>query len=106
MWYRAGAMIYLTQLVYVHPGKEDVFHQFEDVAIPLIAKHGGELVLRLRPTAESVVSYAGEVPYEVHIVRFENEEAFARFAKDDERQRFLHLKNESIRTSLLVKGML
>lgn len=97
-------MIYLTQLVYVHPGKEDVFHQFEDVAIPLIAKHGGELVLRLRPNAESVVSSAGEAPYEVHIVRFESEEDLARFARDDERQRFLHLKNESIRSSLLIKG--
>ena len=97
-------MIYLTQLVYVHPGKEDVFHQFEDIAIPLIAKHGGTLVLRLRPNAESVIANDGEVPHEVHIVRFENEDDLARFARDDERQRFLHLKNESIRSSLLVKG--
>lgn len=98
-------MIYLTQLVYVHPGKEEVFHQFEDVAIPLIAKHGGELVLRLRPNAESVVASAIEVPYEVHLVRFDNEDDLGNFMSDDERQRFLHLKNESIRASLLVKGM-
>jgi hypothetical protein len=98
-------MIYLTQLVYVHPGKEDVFHQFEDIAIPLIAKHHGELILRLRPNAESVVASAIEVPYEVHVVRFENEEDLGNFMRDDERQRFLHLKNESIRASLLVKGM-
>ena len=52
--------------------KEDVFLQFEDVAIPLITKHRGELVLRLRPNAESVVANAIEVPYEVHLVRFEN----------------------------------
>ena len=97
-------MIYLTQLVYVIPGKEDVFHQFEDVAIPLIAKHHGELVLRLRPNAGSVVTSAIEVPYEVHLVRFENEEDLGSFMRDDERQRFLHLKNESIRASLLVKG--
>ena len=97
-------MIYLTQLVYVHPGKEDVFHQFEDVAIPLIAKHNGELVLRLRPDAASVVASSGEVPYEVHIVRFASEEDLARFAGDDERQRFLHWKNESIRSTLLIKG--
>ena len=98
-------MIYLTQLVYVHPGKEDVFHQFEDVAIPLIVKHRGELVLRLRPNAESVVASAIEVPYEVHLVRFENEVDLGNFMRDDERQRLLHLKHESIRASLLVKGM-
>ena len=97
-------MIYLTQLVYVHPGKEDVFHQFEDVAIPLIGKHGGELVLRIRPTPESVVASGVEVPYEIHVVRFESEDHFARFVQDEERQRFLHLKNASIRASLLVKG--
>jgi uncharacterized protein (DUF1330 family) len=97
-------MIYLTQLVYVIPGKEDVFHQFEDVAIPLISKHGGKLVLRLRPNADSVVSSTTEVPYEVHIVQFDDEEALAHFMRDDERQKFLHLKNESIRTSLLIKG--
>jgi len=97
-------MIYLTQLVYVVPGQEDVFHQFEDIAIPLIAKHGGQLVLRLRPNAQSVVASESEVPYEVHIVRFDNEDDLASFARDDERQRFLHLKNQSIRSSLLIKG--
>jgi hypothetical protein len=97
-------MIYLTQLVYVHPGQEDVFHQFEDIAIPLITKHRGQLVLRLRPNAESVVANDIEVPYEVHIVHFDNEDDLASFARDDERQRFLHLKNQSIRSSLLVKG--
>jgi antibiotic biosynthesis monooxygenase (ABM) superfamily enzyme len=97
-------MIYLTQLVYVHAGQEDVFHQFEDIAIPLIAKHRGQLMLRLRPNAESVIANNVEVPYEVHIVRFDNEDDLASFAQDDERQRFLHLKNQSIRSSLLVKG--
>jgi uncharacterized protein (DUF1330 family) len=97
-------MIYLTQLVYVHAGKEDVFHQFEDIVIPLIAKHRGKLVLRLRPNGESVVSSTTEIPYEVHIVQFENEDDLGRFMRDDERQRFLHLKNESIRSSLLIKG--
>jgi hypothetical protein len=97
-------MIYLTQLVYVHPGKEDIFQQFEAVAIPLIAKHEGELVLRIRPNPESVVAAAVEVPYEIHVVRFADERTFEAFARDPERQRFLHLKNESVRTSLLIQG--
>jgi len=41
-------MVVITQLVCVHPGKESVFDDFEAVAIPLIGKHGGELLLRLR----------------------------------------------------------
>ncbi len=97
-------MIVLTQLVYVRAGREAAFHEFEDVALPLVAKHGGSVMLRLRPGAESVIAAEVEVPYEVHVVSFPDEESLARFSADDERQRFLHLKQESVRSSLLVKG--
>ena len=97
-------MLFITQLIYVRAGKEDVFEQFEQVAIPIIAKHGGELLLRLRPSPEAVVDRTIELPYEIHLVRFPDGEAFARFSADEERQRFLHLKEESVRSSLLVRG--
>ena len=97
-------MIFLTQLIYLHPGKEAIFHEFEDVAIPLIAKYGGELLLRVRPTSDSIVAASIEVPYEIHLVRFKSEEDFAGFSRDEGRQRFLHLKSESVRASLLVRG--
>jgi uncharacterized protein (DUF1330 family) len=97
-------MIVLTQLVYVQPGKEDVFEAFERIALPLIAKHGGELLLRVRPTQDSVLASQIEVPYEIHLVRFDNEQDLARFSQDDERQRFLHLKEEAVRATWLVKG--
>lgn len=97
-------MIYLTQLVYVHPGKEAVFHEFEAVALPLVARYRGELLLRIRPTPDTVVEGAAETPYEVHIVRFDSDEDFSRFAADESRQRFLHLKNESVRATLLIRG--
>jgi len=97
-------MIFLTQLVYIHPGKETVFQEFEATAIPLIAKHNGELMLRIRPSGENIVAAHVEVPYETHVVRFQTDADFAAFAGDPERQRFLHLKNESVRTALLIKG--
>jgi antibiotic biosynthesis monooxygenase (ABM) superfamily enzyme len=99
-------MIVLTQLVYVHPGKEDVFEAFERVALPLIAKYGGELLLRLRPTQDSVLASQIEVPYEIHLVRFDNEHDLARFTQDDERRRFLHLKEEAVRATWLIQGSL
>lgn len=97
-------MIYITQLIYLHPGKEDVFHQFEDVAIPLIAKYNGQLMLRIRPDDLSVVEKAIEKPYEIHLVSFEAEEDLADFMKDEERKKFLHLKEEAIRAVVLIKG--
>ena len=42
-------MIYITQLIYIKEGQENIFHQFEDVAISIISKYNGQLLLRIRP---------------------------------------------------------
>jgi hypothetical protein len=98
-------MIYLTQLIYIHPGQEQAFHQFEDVAIPLIGKYNGKLLLRTRPAAESQVAGEWEPPYEIHLVSFENEADFEAFKLDKGREKVLHLKDASVRKILLVKGI-
>ena len=85
--------------------KEDVFHAFEDVAIPIIAKYNGKMLLRLRPGHESVLYSAADAPYEVHLISFETAEDFEAFKKDEERKQFLHLKEASIRSSLLIQGI-
>lgn len=98
-------MIYITQLIYIVPGKEEAFHQFENVAIPIISKYNGQLELRVRPTPQSWIANNMETPYEIHLVSFETEEDFHRFMKDEERKQFLHLKEQSIRTSVLIQGV-
>lgn len=97
-------MLYFTQLIYIKEEQEEVFHQFEDVAIPLISKYNGKLLLRIRPTDNSFIEYSIEKPYEVHFVEFNNETDFENFMKDDERKKFLHLKEQAIKTSVLIKG--
>lgn len=97
-------MVFVTQLIYLHPGKEGVFDEFESVAIPLIRKHGGELLLRVRPTANDVIERSMDIPYEIHIATFPSDEALVAFAKDEARERVLHLKDDSVRSSLLVRG--
>jgi hypothetical protein len=97
-------MLILTQLIYLHPDKHEVFEEFERHALALLAKYRGELLLRLRPTPDSVIASQIEVPYEIHLVRFASADDFAQFTQDDERKRFLHLKDEAVRTSWLVQG--
>ncbi|PHN07915.1 DUF1330 domain-containing protein [Flavilitoribacter nigricans] len=99
-------MIYLTQLIYIYPGREAILDEFEARAIPLIAHYNGKLEFRIRPDAASVIEAGGEVPYEVHLVSFPSDADFQRFVQDKTRQQFLHLKEQAIRTSLLVKGQL
>jgi len=97
-------MIYITQLIYVKKNEESVFHRFEDIAIPIISKYHGQLLLRIRPEENSFVEVYIDKPYEIHLIRFESEEDFQSFMCDPERKKFLHLKEQSIRSAILIKG--
>lgn len=97
-------MIYITQLIYLLEGQEQVFDEFESVAIPIISNYNGRLLLRVRPTAETFVESHIEQPYEIHFIEFDTLNDFDNFMKDEERKKFLHLKERSIKTSVLIKG--
>ncbi len=98
-------MIYLTQLIYIKEGQEDVFHQFEDIAIPAISRYNGRLLVRVRPDDRAIIESQIGRPYEMHLVEFDTEDDFLRFQQDEERKKFLHLKDQSVQSILLVKGM-
>lgn len=97
-------MIFITQLVYLVTGYEDVFEQFDAIALPTIARYNGRLLFRARPTEEAYLECAIEKPYEIHLVEFSTEADLKDFMEDKERKKFLHLKEQSIRASLLIKG--
>ena len=97
-------MLYITQLIYLSPGQAAVFEEFEALAIPLIADHGGELLLRMRPAETAWIAGTLELPYEVHVVSFPDDAAFTAFMHDERRQQFLHLKAAAVRASVLIRG--
>jgi uncharacterized protein (DUF1330 family) len=97
-------MLFITQLVYVEEGQENIFQQFEDVAIPAIQKYRGRLLLRIRPTPGSFIETHIGQPYEIHLVEFESDRDFQNFSKDEERKKFLHLKEQSVKSVLMIRG--
>lgn len=97
-------MVYITQLIYLKAGQESIFHQFEEIAIPTISKYNGDLLLRIRPDNASFIEGSMEKPYEIHLVTFKTQDDFEKFKHDEERKNFLHLKEESIKTSILIQG--
>lgn len=98
-------MIYITQLIYIKEGQQNTFHEFEDIAIPLIAKYNGKLLLRIRPNESSFIENNIKKPYEIHLVEFADEDDLKNFMQDEERKKFLHLKEQSIEASILIKGI-
>ena len=97
-------MIYITQLIYINEGQEDTFNEFESHAIPIISNYNGELLLRVRPEKESYIHSSDEAPYEIHLITFVSESDFQAFLADAERKKYLHLKEQAIRETFLVKG--
>ena len=97
-------MIFITQLVYIRQGQENVFHQFEDIAIPAISRYNGRLLFRIRPTESTFIEHNIEKPYETHLVEFDTEQDIENFQNDEERKKFLHLKDQSLKSVLLIKG--
>jgi uncharacterized protein (DUF1330 family) len=97
-------MIYITQLIYIKEGKHQLFEEFENIALPLIPKYNGSLLLRIRPELNQIISGNIENPYEVHLIAFNSESDFEQFMMDEERKNFLFLKEQSIQSSVLIKG--
>jgi len=97
-------MIFLTQLIYIKEGQESVFHEFENVALPIIPKYNGQLMLRVRPDDNAFIEHHIDKPYEIHLVQFETQHDFEKFMQDEERKKFLHLKEQSIKSSILIQG--
>ena len=97
-------MIYYTQLIYIRPGFEAIFDQFEDVALSLLKQHNGQLLLRCRPNQASFIETELGQPYEIHLVSFETRQDFENFAKDPERAAVLHFKDQSVEKVVLVEG--
>lgn len=97
-------MIFITNLIYLQEGQEQVFDEFEKIAIPIMAKYNGKMLLRLRPGKEAFIEQSIESPYEVHLGEFESESDFEAFLADDERKKFLHMKDKAIKSTILVKG--
>lgn len=98
-------MIFLTQIIYLHPGEEDVLDEFESIALPAMAKYKGDLLMRLRPSVDQFIEGSMLPPYEVHLVSFPGENELKAFLMDEERQKYLHLKDKAIQSSLIYKGV-
>ena len=97
-------MIYLTQLIFINEGKESAFNEFESIAIPLMEEYNGNMIYRIKPSSDSFVTANEELPYEIHFLSFPNDSSLKDFLKDERRTDIVHLKNESIRTSYIIKG--
>jgi hypothetical protein len=99
-------MLYYTQLIFVKEGHEDDFNLFESHVLPLLKKHNGILIYRIRPTDDCIIETTIDRPYELHLVTFPAREDFEAYRDDKERLQYMHLKESSIEKAWLIEGKL
>jgi hypothetical protein len=98
-------MIYYTQLIFIKQGCEEAFHSFEEKVLPLLKGHSGELLYRIRPEKNSIIESSRELPYEIHLVTFDNKAGFESYKNDPKRLEFMEMKNSSVEKIILIEGV-
>jgi uncharacterized protein (DUF1330 family) len=90
----------IVAALFVHPGHEKEFEQFETAAESIMHRHGGRLERRI-----AVASRANpDQPHEVHIVTFPDEASFARYRADADLQTLAELRTRAIRQTTIWMG--
>ena len=91
--------------LWIHPGQEAAFEQFEREAARIMARHGGRIdsAVRIDP-AGSGGGRAGDSPFEVHIVSFPDRPAADSHAADPETVKLRLRRAEIISRTEVLEG--
>jgi len=87
--------------LFIHPGREVEFRQFETEAARIMQKYGGCIERVIRPT----VSVPSEPrPYEIHFVSFPSMERFEAYRKDESLAKLAPLRQSAIARTAIIIG--
>jgi len=94
----SGLMLVVS--LFIHPGREVEFRQFETEAARVMKKYGGQIAHVIRPTGSG---QSGSSPHEIHIVSFPSLESFEAYRGDPDLARLAPLRQAAIaRTEVIV----
>jgi len=95
-----NSALILVASLFIHPGREVEFRQFETEAARIMKKYGGQITQVIRPT---VAGQAGSSPHEIHIVSFPSLEYFEAYRGDPDLTKLAPLRQAAIaRTEVII----
>lgn len=93
--------IVLVASLFVHPGREVEFRQFETEAARIMRKYGGCIEQVIRPYASEP---PGSSPHEIHVVSFPSLERFEAYRKDEDLAKCAPLRQSAIARTEIILG--
>lgn len=93
--------ITLVVSLYIHPGRESEFEQFETAAAQIMRRYGGILKRRI------AIAHLPDnsQPHEVHVVTFPDERSFEQYRSDPDLRALADLRARAIRQTTLWSGV-
>ncbi|HUA33781.1 MAG TPA: hypothetical protein VMA09_09275 [Candidatus Binataceae bacterium] len=95
-----SSRIVLVAALYIHPGQEAEFEQFETAAASIMKRYGGAIERRIRCAPK----HDAAPPYEVHIVSFPDDQSFEHYRADDDLAKLAGLRARAIRQTIVWQG--
>lgn len=86
--------------LYIHPGREAEFVQFEASAEVIMRRYGGRLERRIGFPGKTPAEY----PHEVHLLTFPDQQTFERYRADADLQALGELRARAIRQTTVWVG--
>ena len=93
--------IVLLASLFIHPGREVEFRQFETAAARIMKKYGGHVEHVIRPIASGA---AETLPHEIHVVTFPSREQFDAYRVDPDLASFATLRHVAIARTDIILG--
>ena len=91
----------LVASLFIHPGREIEFRQFETEAARIMKKYGGQITQVIRPTAAGQPGFS---PHEIHIVSFPSLESFEAYRGDPNLATLAPLRQAAIARTEVIMG--
>ncbi len=94
--------VLLLARLFIHPGREREFREFETAAARIMARYGGRIERVIRPLSATPED---PLPHEIHLVSFPSQEQFDAYRADAELAGLAALRQTAIvRTELVIGG--
>ena len=90
----------LVVSLFVHPGRQAEFEEFETKASAIMRRHGGTMRrIALAPGADPAQ------PHEIHIVTFPDQQSYESYRADAELTSLANLRSRAIRQTIVWRGL-
>jgi uncharacterized protein (DUF1330 family) len=90
--------VLLCVLLWAHPGQSRTLADYEDRVLPLVTRHGGRVVSRVR------VVDPPDGPTEVQLLEFDAEAGLESFVADPDRAQLADIRDQCIARTDILRG--